>query len=94
MNQGTIHYENQMKAALAERPHTRIFVNRDLSPLHTLITHLHPDIELFDQEIVLNYDAIGLRPNVLRILLSNGYDIIRIEQSRVTLAEIYAAAVQ
>lgn len=94
MNRGSIHYENQMKAALAERPHTRIYVNRDLSSLQVLLMHLHPDIELFDKEIVLNFDAITLRPNVLRILLSNGYDIIRIEQSRVTLAEIYAAAVQ
>ena len=94
MNQGSIHYENQMKAALAERPHTRILVNRDLSTLQSLLMHLHHDIELSDREIVLNYDAIALRPNVLRILLSNGYDIIRIEQSRVTLAEIYAAAVQ
>lgn len=94
MNHGSIHYENQMKAALAERPHTRILVNRDLSSLQLLLMHLHHDIELSDREIVLNYDAIALRPNVLRILLSNGYDIIRIEQSRVTLAEIYAAAVQ
>lgn len=94
MNRGSIHYENQMKAALAERPHTRIIVNRDLSSLRVLLQHLHPDIELFDQEIVLNFDAIALRPNVLRILLSYGYDIIHIEQSRVTLAEIYAEAVQ
>jgi ABC-2 type transport system ATP-binding protein len=94
MNQGSIHYQNQMKAALAERPHTKIVVNKDLSPLEKLLIKLHPDIELFDKEIVLNFDAIALRPNVLRILLSNGYDIVRIEQSRVTLAEIYAAAVQ
>jgi ABC-2 type transport system ATP-binding protein len=94
MNQGSIHYQNQMKAALAERPHTKIVVNKDLSPLEKLLMKLHPDIELFDKEIVLNFDAIALRPNVLRILLSNGYDIVRIEQSRVTLAEIYAAAVQ
>jgi ABC-2 type transport system ATP-binding protein len=94
MNQGSIHYQNQMKDALAERPHTKIVVNKDLSPLEKLLMKLHPDIELFDKEIVLNFDAIALRPNVLRILLSNGYDIVRIEQSRVTLAEIYAAAVQ
>lgn len=94
MNQGSIHYQNQMKAALAERPHTKIVVNKDLSPLEKLLIKLHPDIDLFEREIVLNFDAIALRPNVLRILLSNGYDIVRIEQSRVTLAEIYAAAVQ
>jgi ABC-2 type transport system ATP-binding protein len=94
MNQGSIHYENQMKAALAERPHTRIVVNKDLAPLKTLLIHLSPDIEVYDQDIVLNFDAIALRPNVLRILLSNGYDIIHIEQSRVTLSEIYATTIQ
>lgn len=94
MNQGSIHYQNQMKAALAERPHAKIVVNKDLYTLEKLLIKLHPDIELFDREIVLNFEAIALRPNVLRILLSNGYDIVRIEQSRVTLAEIYAAAVQ
>ncbi len=94
LNRGIIHYENSMKDALAERPHTSISVNEDITPLKLLLESLHPRIDIFEREIVLNYDAIALRPNVLRIILSAGYDVTHIEQSRVTLAEIYAQAVQ
>jgi ABC-2 type transport system ATP-binding protein len=94
LNKGSIHYENSMHAALAERPHTRIVVDKDISLLRQLLLSLHPQIEVSDREIVLNLDAINSRPNVLRILLSAGYDIVKIEQSRITLDEIYAEAVQ
>jgi len=94
LNKGSIHYENSMQAALAERPHTRIVVDKDISLLRQLLLSLHPQIEVSDREIVLNLDAINSRPNVLRILLSAGYDIVKIEQSRITLDEIYAEAVQ
>ncbi len=94
LNKGSIHYQNSMQAALAERPHTKIVVDKDISLLRQLLLSLHPQIEISDREIILNLDAIKSRPNVLRILLSAGYDIVKIEQSRVTLDEIYAKAVQ
>jgi ABC-2 type transport system ATP-binding protein len=95
INKGSIHYEGSMRDALAERPHATIRVDRDLSSLAPLLSNLHPDIEIDvdNRETILNHDAIALRPQVLSILLSAGYDITHIQQSRVTLAEIYAEAV-
>jgi ABC-2 type transport system ATP-binding protein len=94
LNHGRIHYENQMKDALAERPHSTIQVNRNLEPIAILLTRLHKDIQVIGDKVILNYEAIDLRQSVLGILLSYGYDVINIKQSRVTLSEIYAEAVQ
>lgn len=95
LNRGSIHYESSMQEALAERPHTSIQVNKDLYSLTQLLQNMHPDIEINSgrREIVLNHEAIALRPHVLSILISAGYDVTHIQQSRVTLAEIYAEAV-
>jgi ABC-2 type transport system ATP-binding protein len=95
LNRGSVHYESSMQEALAKRPHTTIQVDKDLYSLASLLENLHPDIEINPgrREIVLNHEAITLRPHVLSILLSAGYDVTHIEQSRVTLAEIYAEAV-
>lgn len=94
LNYGRIHYENQMVDALAERPHTTIYCDRSLSPFEILLENLHPDITVDGSTVVLNYDAIALRPKIMSMLIAVGYDIIRVEQKRVTLAEIYAEAVQ
>jgi ABC-type multidrug transport system ATPase subunit len=94
MNQGTVHYENQMVDALAERPHTTIHVDKDLGQMKTILASLHPDVFVGDMQVVLDEGAIGFRRQVLSILLGAGYDVTRVEQSRVTLAEIYAEAVQ
>lgn len=95
LNRGSIHYESSMQDALAEQPHTSIQVDKDLYSLAPLLQNLHPEIEINPgrREIVLNHEAIALRPHVLSILLSAGYDVTHIQQSRVTLAEIYAEAV-
>jgi ABC-2 type transport system ATP-binding protein len=94
LNNGSIHYENSMKDALAERPHSTITCNRSVEPLRLLLENLHPDIDVGETSVVLNYEAILLRPRVIGILLASGYDIVRVEQRRVSLAEIYAEAVQ
>jgi ABC-2 type transport system ATP-binding protein len=95
LNLGSLHYQSSMAEALAKRPHTTIRVNMDLTPLVPLLSSLHPQIEVVPEsyEIVLNHDAIDLRPQVLSILLDSGHDITQVEQSHVTLAEIYAEAV-
>lgn len=94
LNTGTIHYENRMADALSMRPHTSIEVTKDLGPLRNLLVGLNADVEVGEQEVILSNKAIALRPQVLRILLSAGYDVTKVEQSRVTLAEIYAEAVR
>ena len=95
LNLGSLHYQSSMGEALAKRPHTTIQVNKDLTPLVPLLSSLHPQIEVVPEQykVILNHDAIDLRPQVLGILLDSGLDITQVEQSHVTLAEIYAEAV-
>jgi ABC-2 type transport system ATP-binding protein len=94
LNNGAIHYENRMADALTMRPHTSIKVNKSLEPVRNLLTSLSPALVLNGDEVVLDNEAIVLRRQVLRIVLAAGYDVICVDQSRVTLAEIYAEAVQ
>ncbi|UCG24934.1 MAG: ABC transporter ATP-binding protein [Chloroflexota bacterium] len=94
LNEGAIHYENRMADALTIRPHTSISVAKDLGPLRNLLLGLSSDLEVHEQEVILSNEAMALRPQVLRILLAAGYDITEVDQSRVTLAEIYAEAVR
>lgn len=94
LNNGTIHYENRMADALTLRPHTAITVNKSLGPLRNLLVSLSNELEVGDREVILNNETGTLRRQVLQILLSAGYDVLQVDQSRVTLAEIYAEAVQ
>jgi ABC-type multidrug transport system ATPase subunit len=90
--EGKIHYQNQMQGVLAERPFATIRVDKEITDLTPILLGLHPDIEINDKEIILNREAMTLRRQILSILISAGYDIIKVEQNRVTLAEIYAEA--
>jgi ABC-type multidrug transport system ATPase subunit len=89
---GKIHYQNRMEGALAERPFATIRVDKEVGALAPLLTGLHPDIEVNGNEIILNREAMTLRRQILSILISGGYDILKVEQNRVTLAEIYTEA--
>ncbi|MCA9972800.1 MAG: ABC transporter ATP-binding protein, partial [Anaerolineales bacterium] len=94
LNQGRIHYRNSMAEALAVRPHVLIQADRDLLSLRDLLTTLHPDIVVDGERLMLRNEAMALRRPVLAILLQYGYDVRHLEQKRITLAEIYAKAVQ
>jgi ABC-2 type transport system ATP-binding protein len=94
LNRGTIHYENRMADALIIQPHTSIQVTQDLGPLREFLTGLTTELVVSEHEVTLSNEGMALRPQVLRILLSAGYDVTRVDQSRVTLAEIYAEAVR
>jgi ABC-2 type transport system ATP-binding protein len=94
LNQGRIHYESDMDEALALRPHVTIHADRDLSPLVTLLTSLHPQIQVEGEQVILLESAIQLRRHVLSLLVGTGYDVVRVEQKRATVEEIYAEAVQ
>jgi ABC-2 type transport system ATP-binding protein len=94
LNRGSIHYENRMADALTMRPHTSIKVDKNLEPLRKLLASLSPDLQFGADEVSLSNEDVRLRRQVLRILLSAGYDILAVDQSRVTLAEIYSEAVQ
>jgi ABC-2 type transport system ATP-binding protein len=94
LDKGKIHYENTMNEALAERPHVTIKVDSDTHPVAKLLESLHPSIHVAGEQIILENGAITLRRQILSILLSAGYDVSHVEHSRVTLAEIYAEAIQ
>lgn len=94
LNEGRLHYENSMRAALALRPFVRIRVDRELNEAATLLQSLHPDIIVDKDTIMLKNNAMRMRRQILTLLLNMDFDVLRVEQKRVTLAEIYAEAVQ
>ncbi len=94
LNHGQIHYRNSMAEALAVRPHVLLRTDKDLTPMRDMFTALHPDISVEGSRLVLKNEAMALRRPVLALLLNSGYDVLHVEQKRITLAEIYAKAVQ
>ena len=87
-------YQNPMAEALTLRPHVAIQVERDLAAAKPLLTMIHADVAVEGNEVVLRDEAIAMRRQILSLLINQGYDIVKVEQRRVTLAEIYAEAVQ
>ena len=93
LKQGRIHYQSSMERALALRPHVTVHADRDLSPLTTVLEALHPQVEINGNSVTLADEAVGMRRHVLSVLVGTGYDVVRVEQKRSTLEEIYAEAV-
>jgi len=94
LNQGQIHYRNSMSEALALRPYVRIRAHRNLDEVSSFLKSLHPDISIEDDTITLKNNAMRLRRQILTLLLNMNYDVLRVEQKRVTLSELYAETVQ
>lgn len=94
LNRGKVLYQNSMAGALAVRAHTMIQVDRPLDGVRGLLQTLHPEIEVNGDTVVLANGAMPLRRQVLSLLLHTNYDVLRVDQQRVTLAEIYAEAVR
>lgn len=94
LKDGKVLYQNPMAEALTLRPHVAIQVDRPINGTQSLLTMVHGDIVIDGNEVVLRDEAIGMRRQVLSILINQGFDIVRVEQRRVTLAEIYSEAVQ
>ena len=94
LNQGRIHFQGQMSEALALRPHVTIQVEGELERIRPLLASLHPEIEVEQSAVILNDEAIKLRRHVISLLVGTGFDVLRVEQKRRTLEEIYAEAVR
>lgn len=94
LKDGQVLYQNPMAEALTLRPHVAIQVERDLAAAKPLLTMIHADVAVEGNEVVLRDEAIAMRRQILSLLINQGYDIVKVEQRRVTLAEIYAEAVQ
>ena len=94
LNNGQIHYQNSMIEALTISPHTLIQADRDLNEIAEIVQAQHPDIQVQGSKIQLRGEAMSLRREILALLLQAQYDVLHVEQKHVTLAEIYAKAVQ
>ncbi|MCP4418608.1 MAG: ABC transporter ATP-binding protein [Chloroflexi bacterium] len=94
LNNGRIHYQNSMVEALTISPHTLIQADRDLSEIAAIIIAQHTEIQVEGSHVFLRGEAMPLRREILATLLRAQYDVIHVEQKHITLAEIYARAVQ
>ena len=94
LNEGQVHYQNSMVDALTVRPHTIVHVDQDLAPLRERLQTLHPDIQVEANTVILRNEAMAQRREVLTAVLEAGFDVVHVAQRNVTLAEIYAEAVQ
>ena len=89
LNRGQVHYENSIQSALAIRPHAIIRTDKSLEPMRDLLQSVSPHLSIEENELVLEEDALPLRRQIMAILLNANYDIVRVEQKRVTLDDIY-----
>jgi ABC-2 type transport system ATP-binding protein len=94
LKDGEVLYRNPMAEALTLQPHVAIQVDRPLDAARPLLAQVHPDIAVEGNEVVLRHESIAMRRQILSVLINQGYDIVRVEQRRMTLAELYAEAVQ
>jgi ABC-2 type transport system ATP-binding protein len=94
LKQGQIQFAGNVEQALSLRPHITIRTVGSLDDIRSTLTALHPRIVVAGNEIVLEDEAIGLRRHVLSLLVGTGHDVVRVEQKRATLEEIYAETVQ
>lgn len=94
LNNGRIHYQNSMETALALRSHIIIYTDRDLYPIQGTLLSLHEDILIDGTSIMLRGESMKLRRQILTMLLTADFDIIHVEEKKVTLGEVYAEAVQ
>lgn len=94
LKQGRVHYQASVEEALALRPHVTIQADKELSVIAELLHSLHHDVEVEENRVILNNEAIRMRRHVLSLLVGTGFDIVGVAQKRATLEEIYAEAVE
>ncbi|MFK7803792.1 MAG: ABC transporter ATP-binding protein [Anaerolineae bacterium] len=94
MSHGQIVYQSSFAKARESQTVTRILCDSELHDIRSLLESLNPDIKVLERSVELGAGAIPLRRDVLRLLLSAGYDVLRIERPETSLNEIYAKVVR
>ncbi len=89
LNEGRVLYQSHMAEALAIRPHTVIYTDKDLAPMRDLLTRVTPHLTIEGDKLVIEEEAMMLRRQLMVILLNSNYDIVRVDQKRMTLGELY-----
>lgn len=90
IKKGRVVYQNSMTNALAVRSYVVIRVDKPLEPIRQFLLGIHPDIEIKGDLLVLPNHVMGLRRQILAILLNTDFDVVYVDQKRTTLAEVYA----
>jgi ABC-2 type transport system ATP-binding protein len=93
LNEGRVLYQDYMSEALAIRPHTIIHSDKDLTPMRDLLLRVTPHLTIEGNKLILEEEAMALRRQLMVILLNSNYDILRVDQKRTTLAELYKRVV-
>lgn len=93
LNEGRVLYQSHMADALAIRPHTVIHTDKDLAPMRDLLLRVTPHLTIEGHKLILEEGAMSLRRQLMVILLNSNYDIVRVDQKRTTLAELYKKVV-
>ena len=93
LNEGRVLYQSHMADALAIRPHTVIHTDKDLAPMRDLLLRVTPHLTIEGHKLILEEGAMSLRRQLMVILLNSNYDIVRVDQKRTTLAELYKRVV-
>lgn len=95
LKDGRIHYQNSMANARAIRSHTVIETDLSLDDaIRSQLTFLHPEIEIVENKVLLRGDAMALRRQIITTLLTQNYDVLHVEENKLSLSEIYAEVVQ
>ncbi|MEM9777276.1 MAG: ABC transporter ATP-binding protein [Chloroflexota bacterium] len=94
MSRGEIVYKSSIARASEASGKTRIFCDSDLGDIKLLLESLDPGIQVREQSVELSTEALPLRRDVLRLLLSAGHDVLRIERPETTLNEVYAKVIR
>lgn len=94
LSHGQIVYKSSFAAATDSSAVTRILCDSDLSDIRSLLESLHSGIKVLDHAVELEEEAIPLRRDVLRLLLSAGHDVLRIERPETSLNDIYARVIR
>jgi ABC-2 type transport system ATP-binding protein len=91
---GRLAHSGPLPSALA--PHSQVLIQVDRLPnlIAWQLSQLHPAVMLEGTNISLPGDAVEIKPTALRLLLDAKIDILRVEDQRTTLEDIYLEAVQ
>lgn len=94
LNQGQIRYANSITNALSVEPKVRISADKDLTPIADWLKSLHDDIVVDGNIVTMTEQSLYLRRQLFTMLINAGYDIVKVDHSRITLVDIYREAVQ
>lgn len=94
LSRGEIVYQSSMEKIRTMSGETRIICDSDLSEIRSLLESLNSNIEVRGKTVKLSGDALPLRRDVLRLLLSAGHDVLHIERPETSLNAIYTKMIR